>query len=66
MADDQYTIAAPGFLTEGGDLYDSFPESAVIGNIGKVSDIAIGYFREQEVVRVPERGRQLNVTPALD
>ena len=66
MADDQYTIAAPGFLTEGGDLYDSFPESPVIGNIGKVSDIAIGYFREQEVVRVPERGRQLDVTPALD
>lgn len=66
MADDQFTIAAPGFLTEGGDLYDSFPESPVIGNIGKVSDIAIRYFREQEVVKVPERGRQLDVTPPLD
>ena len=65
MADDQFTIAAPGFLTEGGDLYDSFSESAVIGNIGKVSDIAIRYFREQEVVRVPQRGRQLDVTPQL-
>lgn len=66
MADEQFTIAAPGFLTEGGDLYDSFPESAVIGNIGKVSDVAIRYFREQEVVKVPGRGRQLDVTPPLD
>jgi 2',3'-cyclic-nucleotide 2'-phosphodiesterase/3'-nucleotidase len=66
MDDDQFTIAAPGFLTEGGDLYDSFPESVAIGNIGKVSDIVIRYFGEQEVVRVPQRGRQIDVTAALD
>ena len=47
-------------------LYNSFPESAAIGNIGKVSDIVIRYFRETEVVRVPERGRQMDVTPLLD
>jgi len=63
MADDQFTIAAPGFLTEGGDLYDSFPESAAIGQVGKVSDIVIRYFRDYEVVKVPERGRQKDVTP---
>lgn len=62
MSDDQFTIAAPGFLTEGGDLYTSFPESAVIGNIGKVSDVVIRYFRNHEVVKVPERGRQVDVT----
>lgn len=66
MADDRFTIAAPGFLTEGGDLYNSFPESVAIGNIGKVSDIVIRYFGEQEVVRVPDRGRQINVTAPLD
>ena len=65
MSDDRFTIAAPGFLTEGGDLYTSFPESAVIGNIGKVSDIVIQYFRNHEVVKVPERGRQVDVTHQL-
>lgn len=63
LQDDQFTVAAPGFLAEGGDLYGSFTESAAIGNIGKVSDIVIQYFRDQEVVAVPERGRQLDVTP---
>lgn len=55
---DRFTVAAPGFLTEGGDLYDSFPESEVIRSVGKVSDVIIDYFRNQEVVAVPERGRQ--------
>jgi 2',3'-cyclic-nucleotide 2'-phosphodiesterase (5'-nucleotidase family) len=56
--DDLFTVAAPSFLTEGGDLYDSFPESEVISSVGKVSDIIIQYFRDHEVVAVPERGRQ--------
>ena len=59
--DDVFTIAAPGFLTEGGDLYDSFPESEVISSAGKVSDVIIQYFRDQQTVAVPERGRQLPV-----
>jgi 2',3'-cyclic-nucleotide 2'-phosphodiesterase (5'-nucleotidase family) len=63
MPGDQFTIAAPGFLTEGGDLYDSFSESAVIGDVGKVADIVIQYFRSQEVVTVPKSGRQKDVTP---
>jgi 2',3'-cyclic-nucleotide 2'-phosphodiesterase (5'-nucleotidase family) len=62
MPDDQFTIAAPGFLSEGGDLYSSFPESVAVGNIGKVSEVVIQYFRDQEVVKVPERGRQMDVT----
>ena len=63
MPGDQFTIAAPGFLSEGGDLYSSFPESVAIGNIGKVSDVVIRYFRKHEVVKVPERGRQKDITP---
>jgi 2',3'-cyclic-nucleotide 2'-phosphodiesterase (5'-nucleotidase family) len=59
LADDViYTVAAPGFLTEGGDLYDSFAESEQIDSVGKVSDVIIEHFRSQEVVAVPERGRQ--------
>jgi hypothetical protein len=56
--DDLFTLAAPGFLTEGGDFYDSFPESQVIGSVGKVSDVIIQYFRNREMVAVPERDRQ--------
>lgn len=58
MDDNRFTVAAPGFLTEGGDLYDSFPESEVIRSVGKVSDVIIEYFRNHEQVAVPERGRQ--------
>ena len=58
---DLFTVAAPGFLTEGGDLYDSFPESEVIRSVGKVSDVIIDYFRDKEIVAVPERGRQWEV-----
>ena len=58
LDDDVFTVAAPGFLTEGGDLYDSFPESEVIRSVGKVSDVVIEYFREHDVVPVPARGRQ--------
>lgn len=59
--DDRFTVAAPGFLTEGGDHFDSFPESDVIRSVGKVSDVIIDYFRNHEVVVVPERGRQSDV-----
>jgi len=56
--DDRFTVAASGFLTEGGDLYDSFPESEVIRSVGKVSDVVIQYFRDHELVTIPARGRQ--------
>lgn len=59
---DRFTVAAPGFLTEGGDLYDSFPESEVISSHGKVSDVILEHFRSQGSVAAPERGRQIDVT----
>ena len=58
---DRFTVAAPGFLTEGGDLYDSFPESEVIRDVGKVSDVIVRYFQDTELVTVPERGRQWEI-----
>jgi len=58
---ERFLVAASGFLTEGGDLYDSFPESEVIRSVGKVSDVVISYFRDHELVTVPKRGRQLPV-----
>ncbi len=60
--DDVFTVAAPGFLTEGGDLYDSFPESEVISSHGKVSDVIIEYFQNRELVEMPARGRQWEVS----
>ena len=61
-AEDRFTVAAPGFLTEGGDLYDSFPESEVISSHGKVSDVILEHFRSQGLVAPPARGRQIDVT----
>jgi len=60
--DNLYTVAAPGFLTEGGDLYDSFPESEVIRSAGQVADVVIQYFRDQKVVAIPASGRQRPVS----
>ena len=59
---DRFTVAAPGFLAQGGDLYDSFAESAVIRSGKKVSDVMIDYFRDREIVSVPDRGRQIDVS----
>ena len=58
---DRLTVAGPGFLTEGGDLYDSFPESEFIRSVGKVSEVIIDYFRNQRVVSLPQRGRQTDI-----
>lgn len=59
---DRFTIAAPGFLTEGGDLYDSFPESEVIRSVGKVADVVVNHFRNEEIVGLPQRGRQWDIS----
>lgn len=56
---DLLSVAAPGFLTQGGDLYTVFAESDALRNIGKVTDVAIKYFDQRSVVETPPRGRQL-------
>ena len=61
-ANDQFIVAAPEFLSEGGDLYESFAESAEIRRAGKVSDILIDYFRNRNVVTLPTGGRQTDVS----
>jgi 2',3'-cyclic-nucleotide 2'-phosphodiesterase/3'-nucleotidase len=62
LADDAfYTVAAGSFLAEGGDLYDSFPESEVILTVGKVSDVIVEYFQSHESIATPKRGRQWQV-----
>jgi 2',3'-cyclic-nucleotide 2'-phosphodiesterase (5'-nucleotidase family) len=59
---DRITVAVSGFLAEGGDLYDAFPEGRTIRELGKVSDVVIQYFRDHDVVAVPPRGRQKEVS----
>jgi len=56
-----YTVAASGFLAEGGDLYDAFPESEAIASYGKVADAIIDYFRKHDSIAIPKRGRQWQV-----
>ncbi len=37
FVDDVFTVAGPGFLAEGGDLYTVFAEAEAIRSAGKVS-----------------------------
>jgi 2',3'-cyclic-nucleotide 2'-phosphodiesterase (5'-nucleotidase family) len=58
---DELAVAVSGFLAEGGDLYDSFPEGTKLRTLEKVSDVVIDFFKGREVVEVPQRGRQRSV-----
>ncbi len=58
---DRLTVAAPGFLAEGGDLYTVFAESEAIRNAGKVTEVATAYFAQHDVVVVPPGGRQTDI-----
>jgi 5'-nucleotidase/UDP-sugar diphosphatase len=60
--DAKLTVTVSGFLAEGGDLYDAFPEATTLRKLGKVSDIVVDYFRARDVVTVPPRGRQKDVS----
>jgi 5'-nucleotidase/UDP-sugar diphosphatase len=60
--DDQFTVAAGGFLAEGGDYFVSFAESEVVRDAGKVSDVFVAYFQSQDIVTVPPRGRQWDIS----
>ena len=56
---DRLTVAAPGFLAEGGDLYTMFAEADAIRSAGTVTGVATTYFARHDVVPVPPRGRQV-------
>jgi 2',3'-cyclic-nucleotide 2'-phosphodiesterase (5'-nucleotidase family) len=56
--EDELEVAVSGFLAEGGDLYDAFPEGTKLRTLGKVSDVVVDYFRSRDIVEVPRRGRQ--------
>lgn len=58
---DRVSVAAPGFLAEGGDLYTVFAESPEIRNAGKVSDAVAAYFVAHDIVAIPQRGRQVDI-----
>ncbi|MEM7762700.1 MAG: bifunctional UDP-sugar hydrolase/5'-nucleotidase [Pseudomonadota bacterium] len=58
-AERRYTVAAPSFLAEGGDLYTTFSEVPLASTHGKVSDVVLDYCRSQSVIAVPDLGRQL-------
>ncbi len=62
LDDDQFTVAAAGFLAEGGDYFASFAESDVLRDAGKVSDTIVDFFQEHDVVSVPARGRQWDIS----
>ena len=55
------TVAAPGFLAEGGDLYTVFAESDPIRSAGAVTDVVAAWFAMHDVVAVPANGRQADI-----
>ena len=57
---DRFTVALPGFVAEGGDLYDVFAESEAVRSAGRVSDVMASYFANHDLVQIPSRGRQVN------
>ena len=59
---DLHTVAVGGFLAEGGDLYDVFPEATPVKRAGLVSDAVIDFFQRHDVVKVPPRGRQHDIS----
>jgi len=59
---DRLTVAAPGFLAEGGDLYTVFAEAEAVRNAGPVTEAATAYLRQHDIVAVPARGRQVDVS----
>jgi 2',3'-cyclic-nucleotide 2'-phosphodiesterase/3'-nucleotidase len=58
---DRLTVAAPGVLAEGGDLYTMFAESEAMRSAGKVTDVVTAYLAQREVLAVPTSGRQVDV-----
>ena len=59
---DVFTVAAPGFLAEGGDYYDSMPQGKVVGEFGKVGEVLMAYFQNAEgPIPLPAGGRQTKV-----
>jgi 2',3'-cyclic-nucleotide 2'-phosphodiesterase (5'-nucleotidase family) len=59
---DTFTAAAPSFLAEGGDLFVTFADVEKTGNIGKVSDILLNFFRNSGPVMRPAKGRQKDIS----
>ena len=56
---DRLSVAAPGFLAQGGDLYTVFAESDAVRNAGTVTDVVTAYFAKHEIVEIPSSGRQV-------
>ena len=46
--EDRFEVVASGFLAEGGDLYDAFPEATRLRTLGKVSDVVLDTFVHRE------------------
>ena len=59
---DVFKAAAPSFLAEGGDLFVTFADIEKAGNIGKVSDTLLNFFRTSGPVTSPPKGRQKDVS----
>ncbi len=60
---DTFSVAVPGFVAEGGDLYTVFADLPEISRGDTVTALMQAYFAQREVIAVPARGRQLEIRP---
>jgi len=61
---DVFSVAAPTFLAEGGDLYTTFSGAKIDTNFGLVSTVIIDYFANSDTsnrVAPPPHGRQIEL-----
>lgn len=60
---DTFSVAVPGFVAEGGDLYTVFADLPEISRGDTVTALMQAYFAKREVIAIPARGRQLEIRP---
>jgi len=56
-----YRVATGSFLTQGGDLYQTFLQAKQTDTGKSLSDVVMEYFRKHGVVQVPPKGRLVPV-----
>jgi 2',3'-cyclic-nucleotide 2'-phosphodiesterase (5'-nucleotidase family) len=58
-----YRVATSSFLTQGGDLYETFLRTKRTDSGRPMSEVVIGYFERTGEVPPPKMGRLIPATP---
>ena len=56
-----YSVATQSFLSQGGDLYDTFLEVSYQDSKINLSDVVINFIKEKKEINLPKMGRLVSV-----